>query len=87
MTLLDAVTWMQQRPGFCAVLEGGPIIGLSSSGYIMRRDKPDKTYWRPTAMQCLAITWEVYTLDQLEAAAADAAKAAQAQAGEGRNGG
>ncbi len=87
MTLIDAVTWMQQRPGFCAVLGDGPIVGLSSSGYLMRRDKPLKTYWRPTAGQVLAITWEVYTADQLAAAADAAAKAVQVAAPEiSRNG-
>jgi len=64
-----------------------PIIGLSSSGFIMRRDKADKTYWRPTAMQCLAITWEVYTVEQLEAASAEAAAKAAAEQGRASNGG
>lgn len=87
MTLLDAITWMQQRPGFCAVLGGDLVVGLSSSGFIMRRDKADKTYWRPNAMQCLAITWEVYTVEQLEAAAAEAQAAAAAEHGGANNGG
>ena len=87
MTLLDAVTWMQQRPGFCAVLPDGPIIGVSASGFLMRKDKTLKTYWRPTVMQCLAITWEVYTVEQLEAAAAAAAQQGAAGAPEGGDGG
>ena len=82
MTLIDAITWMQQRPGFAASLGGYPIIGLSSTGYIMRLDRPGKTYWRPNAMQCLAITWEVYTVEQLKAAAAAARAGDQGAAGE-----
>lgn len=81
MTLPDAITWMQQRPGFCAALPGGPIIGLSASGYLMRQDKVAKTYWRPHVQHCLAITWEVFTVEQLEAAAEAARLQASAATG------
>jgi hypothetical protein len=76
---------MQKRPNHFACL-GEVIIGISGSGFLMRQDKEYKAYWKPTAGQCLAITWEVYTLEQLEAAAAAAAAAAQS-AGEGAGNG
>ena len=83
MTLLEAVDWMMKRPGFCATLQGDPIIQIGPTGYLMRRDTDYKAYWKPTAMQCLAITWEVYTAEQLAEASAKAQAELAAQAAEG----
>lgn len=79
MTLPDAIKWLQERPGFLAVHPDGRCLSLSRTGFIMRADKGPGVYFRPTAGDLLAITWEVFTPAQLEEAAAKMELEARAQ--------
>lgn len=65
MTLRDAVMQMQERPDLLAISPLGQICRLGPSGFLLPALTKDKGYSRFRATELLAVTWVVYTADQL----------------------
>jgi hypothetical protein len=60
------------RPEYLMVLPPSKVLTLSRTGYLVRADKRANEYARLQAADLLAETWQVYTAEQLAAAAAPA---------------
>lgn len=73
MTLMDVVSWMQQRAGFIAIRPIGALVALNPQGKLICPSRGRNAYAILGAMDVLAIDWEVYTPAQLEARAAEIA--------------
>jgi len=66
MTLCEAVLQMQARPEYLAVLGVERVVWISPSGYLMTNGKKSQTYLRPRVSDLVALTWNVYTPQQLQ---------------------
>jgi hypothetical protein len=65
MSFVEAVMTMVQRPGYVAVLGGSRVIRLNKAGYILDATKARDSYVRFNTTDVLALTWELYTPEQL----------------------
>lgn len=74
MMLHEAVMKMQERPELLAISPLGQVIRLSGSGYLTPAFKVKREYCRLRAIEMLAVTWTVYTEDQLREMAEQSAQ-------------
>lgn len=70
MTFNEAITGMLQRPGYLAVLDTGKVLKLNRAAYVLDATKPGNRYALLNAGDVMAVTWQLYTPEQLTQAAA-----------------
>jgi hypothetical protein len=69
MSFTELILTLVQRPGYLGVLADRRIIRLNEGGYIMDATQEKPNYIRLNTTDCLAMTWEAWTAEQLAAMA------------------
>lgn len=69
MTFNECIMTLVQRPGYLGVLGQTRVITLNKAGYILDATKEGVAYVRLQAQDVLAVTWECWTPEQLQALA------------------
>lgn len=73
MTFIECITTLIQRPGYLGVLADRRVITINKAGYILDATKPGAVYVRLQVQDMLAVVWECWTPEQLQAMAERAA--------------
>lgn len=71
MTFSEAITGLMSRPDCVALLDPSIIVSINRAGLLVDETKPYKAYPRLRAQDCMAITWQVLTRQQVEQRAAE----------------
>ena len=74
MSFTELIMTLVQRPGYIGVLADRRIIKLNEGGYILDATQEKPAYIRLNTTDCLAMTWEAWTWEQLNAMARQSAE-------------
>lgn len=67
MSFTELILTLVQRPGYLGILADRRVIKLNEGGYIMDATKVNPAYVRLNTTDCMAMTWEAWTPEQLAA--------------------
>ena len=72
MSFTEMVQTLVQRPGYLGVLGGHRVVMVNARGYLLDATKKERVPMRLHTSDLLALTWECWTPEQLQAMAEQA---------------